>query len=377
MSRLRQVLSRVSGSNGASAIVHRRLRTVPAAVLEGSELIQLGGGESVPCPGIGSLPLAASARRSGLGSPSLALPPARVHVLRDVRIAPSSRVVASGERIVAESLTADMVDAIDLRQSELRGRPIRIDGTVATYRSPWRPYFHTVVDHLPRAALLAQPAVRRLGPVTVVHDTPLTPIERTLLPQLLGPNVELLEVEPGTGIVADQVLLPGYVTRPSSGAIPGWYRRWIDREAASERYRSDGTRPRRRLYVDRTGIRRRVLNRAALDLVLERHDIETVDPLTMTIEDQISSFRDADLIVGVTGSGLVNTIFSRSAHVIELLPGAELLPHFYYLAAAKGLPYDYVAATPDQRGLSAEERLAEDVVVDTVALDRLLETVSV
>ena len=97
MSRLRQVLSRVSGSNGASAIVHRRLRTVPAAVLEGSELIQLGGGESVPCPGIGSLPLAASARRSGLGSPSLALPPARVHVLRDVRIAPSSRVVASGE----------------------------------------------------------------------------------------------------------------------------------------------------------------------------------------------------------------------------------------------------------------------------------------
>ena len=35
-------------------------RTVPAAVLEGTELIHLGGGESVPCPGIESLPLAAS-----------------------------------------------------------------------------------------------------------------------------------------------------------------------------------------------------------------------------------------------------------------------------------------------------------------------------
>ncbi len=284
--------------------------------------------------------------------------------------------MAADDRIVAESLTADMVDQLDVLHSELRGRPAEIDGMVAIYRSPLRNYFHTLIDHLPRAALLAQPAVRRLGPITVVHDGPLTPIEQALLPQLLGPSVSLLQVEPGVGIVADRVLLPGYVTRPWSGAIPSWYRRWIDREAASERYRTDGSRARRRLYVDRTGTRRRVLNRSALDTVLQRHDVETVDPNSMSIEEQVSSFRDADLVIGVTGSGLVNTIFSRSAHVVELQTSVEMLPAFYYLAAAKGLPYDYVGAPPDHRGLSTEERLHEDLVVDTLALDRLLGALS-
>ena len=354
----------------------RRFRTVPAAVLDGSELIQLGGGEMVPCPGIGALPVADIARRSGLGSSSLALPPAKVHVLRNVRIAPGTGVVTAGDRIVAESLTVDMIGHVDVMLSEVRTRPAELPGTVALYRSPWRTYFHTVIDHLPRAALLAQPAVRRLGPLTVVHDGPLTPIEQALLPQLLGPGVSLLQVEPGTGIVADRVMLPGYVTRPWSGAIPSWYRRWIDREAASERFRSETSRARRRLYVDRTGVRRRVLNRDALDEVLERHGIETVDPTTMSVEEQISSFRDADLIVGVTGSGLVNTIFSRSAHIVELQTSVEMLPAFYYLAAAKGLPYDHVGVPPDRRGLSTEERLHEDLLVDTAALDRLLENLS-
>lgn len=321
------------------------------------------------------MPLSESARRAGLGSPSLALPPAKVHVLRDVRIAPGSRVVTADDRIVAESLTADMVDRIDLVPSEMRGRPAEIEGNVAMYRSPWHNYFHTVIDHLPRAALLGQPAVRRLGPLTVVHDGPLTSIEQALLPHLLGPGARLLEVDTGIGIVADRVLLPGYVTRPSSGAIPSWYRRWIDREAASERYRSDGTLARRRLYVDRTGSRRRVLNRDALDEVLDRHQIETVDPNEMPIEEQVSSFRDADLVLGVTGSGLVNTIFSRSAHVVELMTSTEVLPAFYYLAAAKGLPYDYLPAPPDQRGLTSDQRLHEDLVVDTPALDRLLDSI--
>ena len=114
----------------------------------------------------------------------------------------------------------------------------------------------------------------------------------------------------------------------------------------------------------------------ALLTSFERHQIETVDPTALSVQEQVSSFRDAALIVGVTGSGLVNAIFSRSAHVVEVQTGTKMLPAFYYLAAAKGLPYDYVGAPPDQRGLSTEERLHEDLLVDTQALDRLLGTIS-
>lgn len=344
---------------------------MPAAVLEGTELIHLGGGESLPCPGIERLPIAASARHLGLGSASLALPPARVHVLREVTVCPDSRLVLDRRgRIVAESLSADMVGLVGPEADELHADPIEVDGTVALFRSPWRPYFHTLIDHLPRAALLGQPAMRRVGPVTLVHDGPLSPVEQYLLPRLLPSQVRLRQVAPGRSVVADKVLLPGYVTRPASGAIPSWYRRWIDREAAAV---PSATAPGpRRVFIDRVAGPRRVLNMAEVEPVLERHGIQAVEPSSLSPLEQIALFRDAELVVGVTGSGLANTVFSRRAHVLELVPGQELLPHFFYLTASKGLPYDHLLAPPDRLRLDARERLRRDVLVDAAGLDELL-----
>jgi len=369
-----------AGTHGWTSIFGGpRRRTVPAAVLEGSELVHLGGGESIACPGIESVSLAPAARRLGLGSPSLALPPARVHVLRDVMLCPGSRVVTTMDgRIVAESLTPDMPGRVDVCDDELRRTPVRLSGTIALYRSPWKPQFHTLVDHLPRAALLAQPAMHHVGPVTLVHDGPLSDVEARLLPRLLGRQIELLEVEAGTPLIADRVLLPGYVTRPFAGAVPSWYRRWLDREAAA--MRSDvtedpGPRPsgeRRRYFLDRVGTTRRITNRAALEDVLDRHRVSVVHPSDWAATERIRRFRDAELVVGVIGSGMSNVVFSRSTRVVELLPGQELLPHLYYLAASKGLPYQYVAAPPDARHLDAEERLHHEVLVDTDALDDVL-----
>ena len=99
-----QVPSRVRSWAGRLGGSRRWPRTVPATVLPGTELIHLGGGESLPCPDAARLPLDDAARRLGLGTTTLALPPARVHVLRDAVVCPSSRVVRSADgRIVAES----------------------------------------------------------------------------------------------------------------------------------------------------------------------------------------------------------------------------------------------------------------------------------
>jgi hypothetical protein len=220
--------------------------------------------------------------------------------------------------------------------------------------------------------------MRRVGPITLVHDGPLSDLEAHLLPRLLGRQIELLEVEPGQPLTAERVLLPGYVTRPFTGAIPSWYRRWIDREVAGLRVDASDRGPggRRRYFVDRPHGDRSISNRASLDRVLDRHQITAVDPSTMTARERIIRFRDAELVVGVPGSGMSNLVFSRSTRVVELLPGRELLPHFYYLAAAKGLPYQYVPAPEDGRSLDAEERLHRPVEVDTEALDAALSAIA-
>ena len=233
--RSKGVLSRVRHAPAHLAATYRRssTRSVPAAVLPGAELIHLGGGEMLPCPGVESLPLAPMARSLGLGSASLALPAAKVHVLHDAEICPGARLVRDREgRVVSESLTADMIGKVGMGEDADRRRPVEICGNVAIYRSPWRPHYHTLIDHLPRAALLAQPAMHRLGQITLVHDGPLHPIEELLLPALLGGRIRLRQVEPTQVVRAERVLLPGYVTRPGSGAIPSWYRRWVDRIAA-------------------------------------------------------------------------------------------------------------------------------------------------
>ncbi len=350
-------------------------RSVPAAVLNGTELIHLGGGESIPCPDIGTLPLAPSVRRMALGSPSLALPPSRVHVLRDVIVCPGSGlVIDSSGQIVAESMTHDMARRVDITDEERRAVPQRLDGTIAVYRSPWRSPYHTLIDHLPRAALLAHPAMRRLGQITLVHDGELSGVERHLLSQLLPSNVRLMRIETGRSVTAERVVLPGYVTRPGAGAIPSWYRRWIDREAAAiDDPVGPGRRPGRRLFLDRFGKERRMANRAQLLPLLEHHRVEPIDPESMEPEELILAFRDAELVIGVTGSGLANAVFSRSAHVVELMAGQELLPRIYYLTAAKGLGYTPVSAPPDRSRLSAEQRMERDVLVDPAALERVLE----
>jgi len=347
-------------------------RTVPASVLPGTELIHLGGGESLPCPDADRLPLDPAMRRLGLGTSSLALPPARVHLLRDVVVRPGSRVVATPDgRIVAESVTQDMVGTAPLDPAEMRPPEVEIDGTVAVFRSPWDSRYHTLIDHLPRAALLIHPALHRVGPMTVVHDGPLTPLEDWLLPQMSGRNVHLRQVEPGTAIRADRVVLPAYVTRPCAGAVPSWYRRWAGKVVDD----GVGDGP-RRMFADPRGADGRglVANRDELDPVLERHGIVAVDPDEVPVGTLLSLYREADLVVGVHGSGLSHALFSRRAHVVELLRSATVVPRLYYLAASTGLPYDYVPTRDAVPADGADD--GDTVVVDVEWLDALLTRIS-
>ena len=120
----------VDAMDGRRSSAPDRCAPCPPAVLDGSELIHLGGGETVPCPG----------HRGDCRSPRLPVgwasgrrrwrcPRPRSHVLRDVKLCPGSRLVTTlGGRIVAESITTDMPGRVELCEEELRWRPDRARG---------------------------------------------------------------------------------------------------------------------------------------------------------------------------------------------------------------------------------------------------------
>jgi len=338
-----------------------RARSVPAATLGGAQLVHIGGGETVTFT-----PVSDDHVDGPPASARLALPPARVHVLEDVLICPGSRVVCTphGE-IVAESFASELRPTPSV-PPEIGTVPVYFPGAVAYFRSAARGHYHTLVDDLPRAALLNHAAMRRLGTITVVHDGPLSAVEEYVLPRLLGRNLRLVEVDPHTTVTGDVVLLPGHLTRAGAGAVPSWYVRALDR-CATHAPTAD---PPRAMFIDRPTGARQIENWDAVSDVLDRHGVEVVDILSLTMAETVARFRDADLVVGVHGGGLANALFSPSARVVELLPSDAPLRRYSYLSASRGLEYRAVPGASTGNG--SRDRLALTVEVDVVALDRAL-----
>ncbi len=341
---------------------HSRPRTVPASVIAGTELLHIGGGETLPCPDAGRLPLTRAALDAGLGTARLALPPVRLHVLSDVVVHPGSRVVTTTDgMIVAESLATTMDSRVALDAKELRSEPIHMDGTVAVFQGPLRSTFHTLLADLPRAGLLIHPVVSRLGTVRLLHGGPLSDVEAPLLAHLGSRRVELVEVEPGRPVHADRVVLPGHATRTDVGAVPSWYRRWADAVALPPTENAP-----RRVFLDDAAGSGRVRERGEVLEMLEARGVGVVDPSRTDPAVLFGILRDAELVVGASRDALAGCLFSRRAHVIELSDAATVDPAIYYLAASKGLPYDVVTSP------SASSRHGEPVL-DLATLDRLLE----
>ncbi len=111
-------------------------------------------------------------------------------------------------------------------------------------------------------------------------------------------------------------------------------------EAAIRRMaaRHDG----RRLFVDRSSARGRTLvNRAEIVAMMERRGFEVIDPEQYSPRQQIVRFARAEVIVGLAGAAMTNTIFSPpGARILTIAPDAGWNdPFFWDLAAVCGQPY--------------------------------------
>jgi prepilin-type processing-associated H-X9-DG protein len=106
----------------------------------------------------------------------------------------------------------------------------------------------------------------------------------------------------------------------------------------------------RRLYVSRAGAgHRRVTNEPEIVTLLEGHGFEPVLLEKLPFRDQVSLFRDAEIVVAPHGGGLANLVFCDSGtRVIELFPAANI-DLYYRLSVALGLRYFFVKSREGPR----------------------------
>ena len=144
---------------------------------------------------------------------------------------------------------------------------------------------------------------------------------------------------------------------------------------------------RRRLWVSRQALgphRRRIANIDDVEPVLAKHGFEPVVLERLSLDDQVSLFREAEAIVGVHGAGFTNIIFCPPdcrIVVIESDLNIRLKVSNFYsvLSQACGLRYARLKAkrAPAPPGAAHAYHIAhnQDLIVDAQALDALLNDV--
>jgi hypothetical protein len=290
-------------------------------------------------------PVAASLRASHYipPQPSIAtISPALYHAGYDV-------VLTRGRRVISES-TIQGVDMGPLPVRALfRSVTASLAGTSAVLRSRWNNHYHTLVDNLPRLDSLHQVPALSEQPIRVVFGGDLTEVERHLIPLMLPPNAHV-ESLPAEGLcLADEIVMPGFLSRRFAGYLPAAYREWfLDRVGPSRASRRN-----RRILITRARrdprFGRAFDNEDELLAALEPLGFRGYSLDGLPVAELVSLFHDAEVIVGAHGAGLANALFARTATVIELFSTPFVTPHYYFLCKGCGHRYRWLCGTAEDR----------------------------
>lgn len=146
-------------------------------------------------------------------------------------------------------------------------------------------------------------------------------------------------------------------------------RRWVRDLLSADHPRHSGS---TRLAVLRQSQEsRRPSNLFEVEKVLKKFDVDIV-PDGSEFAVSLKTFRNAETIIGVSGSGLFNALFSPGAkNLVEIVaPDFSNRTVFFFLAAELGLDYHRVPSV----SLKMPRAVPGDLLVDTQSLERVLAT---
>jgi hypothetical protein len=128
------------------------------------------------------------------------------------------------------------------------------------------------------------------------------------------------------------------------------------------------------MYLMRASATRQIRNEGAVYEVLDRHKIARVAPRELS--DPWGSFARADLIVGVSGSDLSDSVFmKRGAGLLEIHPSDHIKPYNWNIAGKLGLTYRSLVARSDIERRTPVGPGNSPITIDVDAFDQSLREV--
>lgn len=265
-----------------------------------------------------------------------------VHVCDHGIIVDEDGTIIMGSRLRAEEwrirYLLQRIDRLrkDGRSASLSGPVRTLPGAVLAAGEGPGCYGHWLLDFLPPLRLLKARGLFQDRPLLMSADAP-GYVAGMMEVFLGGSGAEVVSLQRDTEVVFVETLIVPWRVRdhrvfnPQANTI-------FDAVAAEHPATGTG----RKLLVSRRKFGggwsdRSCLNFDRIEEICLGHGFEVIHPETLPFRDQVSLFSAASVIVGESGSGLHNTLFSPAgAKVIEFGPGTYTTPMQWAVSLLRG-----------------------------------------
>jgi|GEM_PF-1008273 len=239
----------------------------------------------------------------------------------------------------------------------------RRTGPFSSIQHPWHyNNWHWTADSLPQICSLARHMQGR--PLTLLMSNQVCQVHRDSLAAILPPNFAVEYVPPTEWFDVETFVMPSFVSSRCNAFFPPEYYTFIRSRTFENLAIAAPARRTGRYYISRARARhRRVINEDELVALLARFGIQKVLMEDYTFREQVSLFRNSEIIVSPHGAGLGGIIYGESLDVCVLYPEARPAGYFYTLA--RGAGHRHFCVNSDV----AED---DDFEVDLAALRRVL-----
>ncbi|MGD1931572.1 MAG: DUF563 domain-containing protein [Leptolyngbyaceae cyanobacterium] len=194
-------------------------------------------------------------------------------------------------------------------------------------------YYHCLIDNLPKIYHLNQEPYRSIPEINLLISGKLSSAEEFFLAKILPSNVKIKFVREDCCYHLEKCIFVQPLTRWMSGYLPRPYLEHFAEKALPQRARNR----KNRIFISRkSASKRHIKNESELMSCLRPYGFKSYSLENLTVEEQAELFYDAEYIIGVHGAGMSNILFAEQANVLEIFPGSEIIPHYYFLSKSLG-----------------------------------------
>jgi capsular polysaccharide biosynthesis protein len=188
-------------------------------------------------------------------------------------------------------------------------------------------FWHWMVDCLPRILTLEKAYPHEA--ITILMPDSTNAWQRLCLARVAGTRFPIKYISGHTWLKIEKFIWPSLSGGECSAFLPNGYLQEIRHRIGAPVPAVVSASP-RRIYITRRGARhRRVLNEDQLLLVLKTHGFAMVEPEKLSLDEQITLFRQAEIVMGPHGAGLAGAMFAKFTKLIVLY-ATDRPPNYFH-----------------------------------------------